>query len=614
MPKLTRRIFYNYYIDTESHFSCQNFPSLSPFSPSVCLAFERDAGEVDRPFRLWLLALFPEARESWLKQHESPLEHCPCAFHWKHSYFPLNIGVVSFLTLGDWTPFHKIVPGFEIQISRHLINMKFHRSPQLSTIPCLIFRATSWSYKDITFQSWASICTILRGSGLKAFHSLIIVHDPISHRNLGHRHSAMSYWPHRRVPVVLHTLQLHGNTRRSCTQFVFLVRIGRNFELVAPRHLLLFRKFDCVMKRFFKADAIIASSISKWRKLCCPVIDRDVTSSSIDLATSPSLIHSTVTWGSAVRRQTSVLKLTFQLWSSKKVWTFSKILLCNRNTRIIHHKNVRISSTSMIRNSIPPLEVKWLSRRNQWFPFHISPCCLWNIRSQNLTGRCQILWIAEDFWGLSFGRSKTSAVPFSVLRGNPESQRGKVLELRIVEVWSGTWVAPELLRDSGSWNSLASDKEFTLFCKSWIWAIVWLTLVGFLRCCTDNSSLLPCLACSISSQPHSSQFFNFLAISCMTFLENSISQFKFSIQANFISLSLICPSACLIQSKSVRPKPLIDFLERIVSISLFPILRLNLRLSLIQFLLSLFSLDGQVNFPFKDLLEMISISQRMHKF
>ena len=28
------------------------FSSLSPFSPSVCLAFERDAGEVDRPFRL----------------------------------------------------------------------------------------------------------------------------------------------------------------------------------------------------------------------------------------------------------------------------------------------------------------------------------------------------------------------------------------------------------------------------------------------------------------------------------------------------------------------------------------------------------------------------------
>ena len=41
-------------------------------------------------------------------------------------------------------------------------------------------------------------------------------------------------------------------------------------------------------------------------------------------------------------------------------------------------------------------------------------------------------------------------VPISVLRGNPESQRGKVLGLRIVEVRSGTWVAPELLPDSRS--------------------------------------------------------------------------------------------------------------------------------------------------------------------
>ena len=35
-------------------------------------------------------------------------------------------------------------------------------------------------------------CTILPGSGLKAFHSLLMVHDPILHRNLGHRHSAKS--------------------------------------------------------------------------------------------------------------------------------------------------------------------------------------------------------------------------------------------------------------------------------------------------------------------------------------------------------------------------------------------------------------------------------------
>ena len=60
-------------------------------------------------------------------------------------------------------------------------------------------------------------------------------------------------------------------------------------------------------------------------------------------------------------------------------------------------------------------------------------------------------------------------------------------------------VAPALLPDSGSQNALASDKEFTLLCKSWFFAIIWFTVVGFLRCCKDNSSLLACLVCSFSS-------------------------------------------------------------------------------------------------------------------
>ena len=48
-----------------------------------------------------------------------------------------------------------------------------------------------------------------------------------------------------------------------------------------------------------------------------------------------------------------------------------------------------------------------------------------------------------------------------------------------------------------------------------------------------------CSICFFAS--NSSQFFNFLAISCMIFLEERTSQFQFSIQAEFISLSLICP-------------------------------------------------------------------------
>ena len=49
-------------------------------------------------------------------------------------------------------------------------------------------------------------------------------------------------------------------------------------------------------------------------------------------------------------------------------------------------------------------------------------------------------------------------------------------------------------------HSIASDKEFTLFCTSWIWVNNWLTAVGFLTCCIDNSSIFNCLARSVSSQ------------------------------------------------------------------------------------------------------------------
>ena len=66
-----------------------------------------------------------------------------------------------------------------------------------------------------------------------------------------------------------------------------------------------------------------------------------------------------------------------------------------------------------------------------------------------------------------------------------------------------------------------------------------------------------CLCCSICFfATNSSQFFNF---SAMIFLEDPISQFQFSIQADFISLSLICPSTCLVWLKALRFKLLISW-------------------------------------------------------
>ena len=123
-----------------------------------------------------------------------------------------------------------------------------------------------------------------------------------------------------------------------------------------------------------------------------------------------------------------------------------------------------------------------------------------------------------------------------------------------------------------------------------------------------------CMSCSSCFFPtNSSQFFNLLVISCMIFLKEPISQFQFSIRVDFSSLSLIFPSTCLLQLKSLRFKLLIDLLKSDVRISLFPIFRLNFCLSSIQFLLShSLSSNSRINLPFKDFVETVSVSLRMH--
>ena len=154
-------------------------------------------------------------------------QHRPCFLFasWWLNPFPQHR---SGLWNSDFSSFDQYEVSQQFSIVDNSVSNLFEQFPD-HTMP---------SQCDVVRISVILTCTILRGSGLKAFHSLIFVHDPISHRNHGHRHSAKSYWPNRRVPVVLHTLQLHGNTRRSCTQFVFLVRIGRIVDLVALRHLL----------------------------------------------------------------------------------------------------------------------------------------------------------------------------------------------------------------------------------------------------------------------------------------------------------------------------------------------------------------------------------------
>ena len=123
-------------------------------SPSVCFAFEWDAGEDDRPFCLWPLCHCFEGLldHDWNYMSLLPLKTL--------SHFP-NVGFLSFLTLGDWSPFHNIVPNSGVSSSHHQINMKFLQlSPNVDSLaPCFA------PFLDDTKPSLS--CTKLRGSKIR---------------------------------------------------------------------------------------------------------------------------------------------------------------------------------------------------------------------------------------------------------------------------------------------------------------------------------------------------------------------------------------------------------------------------------------------------------------
>ena len=100
------------------------------------------------------------------------------------------------------------------------------------------------------------------------------------------------------------------------------------------------------------------------------------------------------------------------------------------------------TESGLSQHATSTLEVRWLNRRIQRFSSHstLSPCCLGNTRSQPLRGWCPILWIVDVSCSTSAIQCNFAAIQ--------NCSAGKVLRLRIVEVWSWTWVAPELLTDS----------------------------------------------------------------------------------------------------------------------------------------------------------------------
>ena len=106
------------------------------------------------------------------------------------SHLPLNVGFVSFLTLGNCSSFHNIVSDSEISISHHLIIMKFNFSFLIADRSVFHrfeqpLEHTRPSQTEVEQNSVILTCTILPGSRLKAFRLLQSVRDPILNRNLG---------------------------------------------------------------------------------------------------------------------------------------------------------------------------------------------------------------------------------------------------------------------------------------------------------------------------------------------------------------------------------------------------------------------------------------------
>ena len=192
---------------------------------------EWDAGEDDRPFVSDCNLLCPEARESWLKLYESPLEHCPCAFHCKHSptflstwaLFPFWLLVTEHLTITSF-------PTLKLWFSHHLINMKFHcRFRWFDSSVSHRFRATSWSCKcAITVRSWAESCNF------DLYNPSRIGSEGISLSDKSAR--SQSYIEILSIVILQsHANQVceflhHGNTWRPCSELGFLERIFDTFS------------------------------------------------------------------------------------------------------------------------------------------------------------------------------------------------------------------------------------------------------------------------------------------------------------------------------------------------------------------------------------------------
>ena len=196
-------------------------------------------------------------------------------------------------------------------------------------------------------------------------------------------------------------------------------------------------------------------------------------------------------------RNVSTFISSFEISWSQEIF---KMHLRNKKYQIINHTTVRISSNSMVRNSSSSLEA--------WYRYESCLSSQFSFRSDSTSS---LLWCSAAFhkrWRQKFlelsqraGRLSKN-VSWSTASIPAIQNRGRAL------LWDSKpsrvdWERGTLQSCSPSEDReilMPLDKEFTLFCKSWTWGDNWLTAERSLVCCKVNSSLLACLARSVSSQ------------------------------------------------------------------------------------------------------------------
>ena len=218
---------------------CVIFFGVLPVSPSLCTW----CGRGRLPFSF--LGLASVSRYKYMTETTRvSFRTLPICFPLTaFSHFRLNVGLLSFSSLGYCSSFHSFIPDSDVLGSHRLIHFDVLQMPSILNNSvahcCEQFLGHPKPIQSDAEQNPAILTyTILPGPFLKVFRLLIKALGRIVHRNPGRHRSVDVYWTDLTILVLLHQLQLHENARKSYKQFASSIRIGRICERVALRLLL----------------------------------------------------------------------------------------------------------------------------------------------------------------------------------------------------------------------------------------------------------------------------------------------------------------------------------------------------------------------------------------